>query len=189
MDVLEGLNAGAAARGRGRARAGLHPRRRRLGEDDDDHAADRLAGRFGRVRARTRSSRSPSPTRPRARCARGWRGSARTASRRARSTRRRWRSCGGRAAKAPGRILSTKALLLRQIGEHAAAAVPVPAGRRPRDRGRVGEEPAADPADLPRRARGHEPPIPDDLMAPRLPRVRAAQGRRRARSTSRTCSS
>ena len=41
----------AAARGRGGARPGLHPRGRRLGQDDDDHAAHRAAGRVRRVRA------------------------------------------------------------------------------------------------------------------------------------------
>ena len=57
-----------------------------LGQDDDDHAADRAPGRDGSVRRRRRSSRSRSPTRPPARCARGWRRSASPASARARST-------------------------------------------------------------------------------------------------------
>ena len=54
---------------------------------------------------------------------------------------------------APGRILSTKALLLRQIGNSLPSPVSLPARRRPRDRGRVGEEPAADPRHLSRRPR------------------------------------
>ena len=48
---------GTAPRGGGGARAGLHPRRRGLRQDDDDHAADRAAGRDRGVRARTRSWR------------------------------------------------------------------------------------------------------------------------------------
>ena len=43
---------GAAPRGGGGARARVHPRGRRLGQDDDDHAPDRVAGRFGRVPGR-----------------------------------------------------------------------------------------------------------------------------------------
>ena len=52
------------------------------------------------------------------------------------------------------------------------------AGRRPRDRGRVGQEPPADAGDLPRRprrARAADPARPD---AARVPRLRAAQGGR-----------
>ena len=37
----------AAAGGRGRPRTGLHPRGRRVGQDDDDHAPDREPGRSG----------------------------------------------------------------------------------------------------------------------------------------------
>ena len=47
--------------------------------------------------------------------------------------------------------------------QRAAAAVPVPAGGRPRDGGRVGEEPPADAADVPRGLGDHEPPLPADL--------------------------
>ncbi len=43
---------------------------------------------------------------------------------------------------APGEILPSKAVMLVNIARVAAAAVPVPAGRRSRDRDRVGEEPA-----------------------------------------------
>ncbi len=42
---------GAARSGRGRARAGVHPRGRRLGQDDDDHAPDREPGPDRRVPA------------------------------------------------------------------------------------------------------------------------------------------
>ena len=60
--------------------------------------------------------------------------------------------------------------------QHAAAAVPLPAGGRPRHRGRVGEEPAADPADLPRRAERPRAADPGGPDGEGLPRVRAAQG-------------
>ena len=48
---LRGAEPGAAPRGRGRARPGVHPRGRRLGQDDDDHAAHRQPGGVRRVRA------------------------------------------------------------------------------------------------------------------------------------------
>ena len=114
----------------------------------------------------------------------------RRASRRGRSTRRRSRSCAARAARRPGRILPSKALLLRQIGEHAAAARTASGPRatsRPRSSGR--RTAALTPDDLPRgagRPRAADPGRPDGA---RLPRVRAAEGGGRARSTSRTCSS
>ena len=89
----------------------------------------------------------------------------------------------------PGRILSTKALLLRQIGNRLPAPYKFRPGGRSRDGDRVGEEPPADAADVPRGARRPRAAAPGRSRAPRLPRVRAAQGRGRARSTSRTCSS
>ena len=59
-----------AARGR-HARRGpaARARRRRLGQDARAHPPHRLARRTRAARATTRSSRSPSPTRPRRRCA------------------------------------------------------------------------------------------------------------------------
>ena len=74
--------------------------------------------------------------------------------------------------------------------EHAADAVSVPAGRaisRPRSSGRrTAESRPRRYLALARRSRAADPGRPD---GDGLPRVRAAQGRARARSTSRTCSS
>ena len=73
--ILDGLNpeqrrAAEAVRGPVCILAGAG-----LGQDDHDHAADRVAGRERGGALGRRSSRSPSPTRPQARCARGLRGS------------------------------------------------------------------------------------------------------------------
>ena len=67
--ILDDLNpeqrrAAEAVRG-----PGLHPRRRGVREDDDDHAPDREPGRDRRRSRRRRSSPSRSPTRRPARCA------------------------------------------------------------------------------------------------------------------------
>ena len=120
------------------------------GQDDHDHAADRLAGRVRRGALR------PDPRRHLHR--QGRRRDARAA--------RAARRGGGRGAHVPlGGARAAAAGARRGAGadpldqgaapapdrEHAAAAVPLPPGRRPRHRGRVGQEPAADAADLPRR--------------------------------------
>ena len=63
-----------------------------------------------------------------------------------------------------GKIVASKALpeAPRAL---APRRVPLPAARRPRDRDRVGEEPADPAGALPARELGdHEPPIPADLM-------------------------
>ena len=165
----------------------MHPRRRGNREDDDDHAPDRVAGRERGVRAaadrgghvhrqgggraaraaaRRSASRVCAPrrsTRRRSRC------SATSTATRAGSSRRRRSSCAGSATR--------------------CRAVPLPARRRPRDGDRVGEEPAAHTGDVPRPARRPRAADPGRSLAPGLPGVRAAQGRRAGRSTSRTCSS
>ena len=93
------------------------------------------------------------------------RGSASKVSRPARSTRPRSRSCGGRAEKGPGRILSTKALLLRQIGN----TLPPPYRFRPAADLATEVEWAKNRRLTPQTYRdglgSHEPPIPEDLMA------------------------
>ena len=181
----------AAARGRGRPRAGLHPRRRRLGQDDDDHAPDRAPGRDRRVSRRTRSSPSPSPTRPRARCARGWQRSASTGVARAHVPRRRARAAPPLRARArSARSSPSKALLAAPDRERAAGAVPLPAARatsRPRSSGRrTGACRRRRYRDGARRARAADPRRPDAARLPRATRSASASG---ARSTSRTCSS
>ena len=62
------LNARAARRGAPHRRAAARARRRRQRQDARDHRQDRAPGR-ARASIRRRSSRSRSPTRPRARCA------------------------------------------------------------------------------------------------------------------------
>ena len=88
---------------------------------------------------------------------------------------------GGARAAAPLRararrqILASKALPLRRIANSLPGAVPLPPGRRPRDRDRVGEEPAHHARPLPRGARRPRAADPAGPHAPRLPAVRAAQ--------------
>ena len=128
MEVLEGLNSGAAPRGRGRARAGVHPRRRRVGQDDDDHAADRAPGRDGRVRA-VRQILAVTFTEKAAGgdevAARGAR--RRRASRRARSTRPRSRSFTTSPRRRSGGSCRRRRSSLRQI----ANGLPPPFKFRP----------------------------------------------------------
>ena len=79
-----------------------------------------------------------------------------------------------RAAAADPRLEGASSAAHRK---HAAAALPLPARGRPRDRDRVGEEPPHHARRLPplaRRSRAADPVRPH---AARLPRVRAAQGR------------
>ena len=80
--LLEGLNPPQRDAGHARRRPAADPRRRGLGQDPRAHAPDRLPAAHGPGARRTRSSRSPSPTRRRRRCASG--SSCSSAARRAR---------------------------------------------------------------------------------------------------------
>ena len=140
VDVLDGPEPRAAACRRGGARARLHPRRRRLGQDDDDHAADRAAGCDRRVRARTQilavtfTDKAAGELRARL-AALGVRG--RAAPRR--STPRRCGSCGTSRPSDVGRILPSKALAAPADREPAARARSSSGRRatsRPRSSGR-----------------------------------------------------
>ena len=114
---------------------------------------------------RTRSSPSRSRTRRRPRCGRGSSGSGLRGSRRAPSTRRRSRSSAAARGDAPGRILATKALLLRQVGN----TLPPPYRFRPAGDLATEVEWAKNRRLTPQTYRDglgtHEPPIPADLMA------------------------
>ena len=79
-----------------------------------------------------------------------------------------------RAAAADPRLESASSAAHRK---HSAAAVPLPARGRPRDRDRVGEEPPHPARRLPPLARRPRAADPLRSHAARLPRVRAAQGR------------
>ena len=151
---------GAAAGRGGGSRAGLHPRGRRLGQDDDDHPPDREPGRDRRVSPRA----GP--------CSDLHRQGRRRDARAARSARRR-----ARARSDVPRRRARAALVLREGAEPedplvegaaaardrqlAADAVQVHGCGRSCDRGRVGEEPPVDARDVPRRprrARAADPP-------------------------------
>ena len=151
------------------------------GQDDDDHAPDREPGGDGRVRADADPRRHVHRQGGRrdAGAARGAR--RRAACARARSTPPRSRSCATSRPEPVGRILPSKALMLRQIANSLPAPYQVPAGRRPRDRDRVGEEPAdhAPSATAPRSS-DHVPPIPRRPDAPRLPRSTSGASASRA---------
>ena len=88
------------------------------------------------------------------------------------------------------KILSSKVLPLRAIGNSLPMPYKFTRGGRPRDRGRVGEEPAADARDVSRRARRARAADPAGADAARVPRLRAAQGGarlRRLRGPARGC--
>ena len=178
----------AAPRRRGRPRARLHPRRGGLRQDDDDHAAHRLAGRLGCF---------PRRRDPRRHVHRQGGGRDEGAARRARRGR-----CRG--AHLPRRGARAAPPLRTRLGrpdpadegaapppdrERAAAAVQVPAGRRSRDRDRAREGPARRAGRLPRRRSAATSRRSRRTSCHGLPRVRAAEGASAARSTSRTCSS
>ena len=172
------------------ARAGLHPRRRGVRQDDDDHAADRVAGRDAARSRSGRSWRSRSPTRRLASCARG---------------------CAARRRRRRGATFHSAALSqLAPLSRRAAGPDPLVegacscGGSATRCRAPYKFRPAGDLAteiewaknrrltpdtyyDWARRRTSRRSRA--DLMAAGLPRVRAAQGGRGAASTSRTCSS
>ena len=151
---------------------------RRVREDDDDHAPGRKSGReqgFSRRRdprghVHRQGGRRDART---ARAARGPWGSVcdlpRGGARAAPVLRRR-------AAGADPRLEGAPAPLHREL---APAAVSLPAGGRPGDRGRMGEEPAHHARRLSELAGGAPSADPGGPDAPRLHRVRAAQGARR----------
>ena len=178
--VHGGAERRAAAGGRGRPRAGLHPRRRGLGQDDDDHAPDREPGRDGRLRA---------VADPRGHVHR--QGGGRDAG----AARARSASTGvPRATFHSAALAQLRHFRPDAVGQDPAVEgarrsgrsrtrCPAPykfrAGRRPRDRDRVGEEPAASRREryLRRRSDGHEPPIPADLMHRVYRALRGAEAR------------
>ena len=166
----------AAARGRGCPRAGLHPGRRRLREDDDDHAPCCEPGRERGLSLR----RDPGGHVHRqgggrdARSAGGARRAGRALLDLPRGCARPAQVLRGRASAEDPRVEGAPAPLHR---EHAATPLPLPSGRRPRDRDRVGEEPAHPAVRVPELARRPRAADPEGPHAPRLPRVRAAQGR------------
>ena len=73
-----------------------------------------------------------------------------------------------------GKIVASKALALRQIGNTLPMPYKFRPAGRPRDRDRVGEEPAPAARALPRRARR---PRAADPRRPHAPRLRALRGR------------
>ncbi len=166
----------AAACGRGRPRAGLHPCRSGLREDDDDHASGREPGcdRGLSLRRDPRGHVHRQGGRRDARSARGARRAGRALLDLPRGCARPAEVLRGRAAAEDPRVEGAAAPLHR---EHAATALPLPPGRRPRDRDRVGEEPAHSSVRVPELARRPRAADPEGPHAPRLPRVRAAQGR------------
>ena len=186
---LRGTQPRAAPRGRGRARPGLHPRGRGLGQDDDDHAPRREPGRHGRLRARrdpgghlhgqggdgdarARLAASARPASPRAPSTRPRSPSSATSAARssARCSRRRRPCCSRSRGRSPARSASGR----------SPTSPPRSSGRR------TGALTPATYRDSARRPRAADPRRPDGA---RVPELRGAQGRPRARSTSRTCSS
>ena len=78
---------------------------------------------------------------------------------------------------AVGQDPAVEGAALRHIANGCRRRIQLPAGRRSRDRDRVGEEPAHHAATLPRRARRPRAADPARPDAARLPALRAAQAR------------
>ena len=158
-----GAEPGAAARGRDCSRAGVHPRRGRLGEDDDDHAPDRrqvTTGAFAadEILAVTFTDKAAARAALPPRGARRAGVSARTFHAAALGQLRQY------APDRVGQILSSKALPLRRIANS------LPGAYRFRPAGDLATEIewAKNRRITPARYRAelgeHEPPIPADLM-------------------------